>query len=210
MANLVKMQEYIEFFYNNGFDLHPLLTNSKVPKRKDWSKAPSYSIPEIKKLYSEEISADHQYNLGFRPGKQSHIVAENGKQYDICVIDIDVKSIDKDKNGIDRTLLLQKDAETAEKYKKIAKIGNDFLAKYKIIKNTLTGSGGSHSYLFVEKSIFDNLNLKANLTIFKAAGIEIELLATGKNCVLPPSIHPDMLLPYKLENDKFNFINNEN
>jgi hypothetical protein len=204
-------KEYIQFFYDNGFDLQPLIALSKVPTRSGWTTEPPLK-DKIFDIYKNEDNIEdisHRRNLGFRPGRTSTFM-KDGTTYNIVVLDIDIKSIEKDDAGIDRKKLFRNDESEIEKHKILAAKAYGFAEKYSINANTLTGSGGYHCYIFIETSIFDKLKLKANQTLFKTHGIEIELLASGKNVVLPPSIHPETQKKYILKNLNFNFIDNIN
>ncbi|MHB1661381.1 MAG: bifunctional DNA primase/polymerase [bacterium] len=212
MPQILKTKELIEFFYNAGFDLHPLLPNSKVPSRKDWNNLKKLSKDEILSLYKDNIPSEHGYNLGFRPGKWSLAVVD-GVEYCITVIDIDIKANDKHPAGLDRSKLFKKEPAEYEKYQKRAAFASDWLEKLNFNVNVITGSGGFHSYLLIHTDIYDTLALKANQTIYKndELGIEIELLADGKNVVLPPSKVElnSYIREYKLINDSFNFIDDQ-
>jgi len=199
------IKEYIDFFYNAGFDLHPLLHNSKAPQRKEWTTTKKLTRDEIDKLFNDKISPEHMYNVGFRPGKLSN---------NIIVVDIDIKTNDKHENGIDRNKLFSKDTTEIEKYKQRASFVEKWLESYNLTANSISGSGGFHCYLKIENSDFYNsLNLKANQTIFKndKLAIEIELLADGKNVVLPPSVvrYGDFYRDYRLINDKINIVDED-
>ena len=207
------IKEFIKFYYNNGFDLHPLLPSSKVPSRKDWNNLKKLSIEEILSLYKDNIPPKHSYNLGFRPGKRSLAVFD-GVDYYVAVIDIDIKGNDKHQNGLDRSKIFKQEPEEYKKYKERAAFTSDWLEKLNLNINVMTGSGGFHSYLLIRADIYKTLNLKANQTIYRndELAIEIELLADGKNCVLPPSSvtlnNHDR--EYESLNDSFNFIDDCN
>ena len=206
---IIKTKEFIEFFYNAGFDLHPLLPNSKIPSRKDWNNLKKLSKDEIFALYKDNISSEHAYNLGFRPGKRSLAVFD-GVEYYVAVIDIDMKADDKHPKGLDRSKLFKQEPSEYNKYKERAAFASDWLEKLNLNINVITGSGGFHSYLLIRADIYETLALKANQTIYKndELAIEIELLADGKNCVLPPSkvTLSNHDREYKLINESFNFI----
>lgn len=209
-TQVIKTKELIDFFYNAGFDLHPLLPSSKIPSRKDWNNLKKLSKDEISSLYyKDNIPSEHIYNLGFRPGRRSLAVFD-GVEYYIVVIDIDIKSNDKHPEGLDRFKLFKQEPSEYNKYKERAAFANDWLEKLNLNVNVITGSGGFHSYLLIRADIYETLALKANQTIYKndELAIEIELLADGKNCVLPPSkvTLNNHDREYRLINDPFNFI----
>jgi len=202
-------KEFIGFFYDAGFDLHPLLPCSKIPSRKDWNNLKKLSKDEILSLYKDNISSEHSYNLGFRPGKRSLAVVD-GVEYYTAVIDIDIKANDKHPAGLNRAKLFIKEPVEYEKYNQRAVFANNWSEKLNLNINVISGSGGFHSYLLIRADIYETLALKANQTIYKndELGIEIELLADGKNCVLPPSMVElnSHIRKYQLVNDSFNFI----
>jgi len=197
-----KINDYIDFFYNSGFDLHPLLNSSKVPAKKEWTTAKKLTKDEIDKLFNANISVEHRYNVGFRPGRSSA---------NIVVVDIDVKPDDKHANGLNRDRLFNGDKEELERYRTRREFVEKWLESYNLKANSISGSGGIHAYLKIEDvDFYNSLNLKANQTIFKndSLGIEIELLGDGKNVVLPPSVvlYGEFLRPYKLINENINNI----
>ncbi len=203
------MNKNIEFFYTKGFDLHPLLPNTKIPSRKNWNNLKKLNNDEVFSLFKDNIPPEHQRNLGFRPGRRSRAVI-GGVDYCIVVLDFDIKPIDKHLNGLDRSKFFEEWPGEIEKYKERVAFFEKWTKNLNLNLNTLTGSGGFHSYLFIRADLYEELGLKANQSIYKnnELGIEIELLADGKNCVLPPSI---VLLnnhsrKYKLINDSFNFV----
>ena len=199
------IKEMIDFYYNAGFDLHPVLPNSKVPSRKNWNNLEKLKKDEILGLYKDNIPPEHSYNLGFRPGRRSR-----GVDHYIVVLDIDVKPIEKHQNGLDRAKLFTKDAGERERYKERTVFIQKWLEKYNLKANVITCSGGFHIYLFVRTDIYETFNLKANQTVFKndELGIEFEILADGKNVVLPPSTVKlnNFLRKYEMINEQFNYI----
>ncbi len=202
-------KEFIEFFYDAGFDLHTLLPFSKKPAKNDWTNLKKLSKDEILSLFKDSIPSEHRYNLGFRPGKKSSGVFD-GVDYCIVVVDVDIKSHEKHPNGLDRSKLFMQEPNEFKKYEERSTFVKDWLSKLNLNINVISGSGGFHSYLFIRDDIYQTLGLKANQTIFKndELGIEIEILADGKNCVLPPSKVKleGHTREYNLINESFNFI----
>ena len=203
------IKEFIEFYYISGFDLHPLLPNSKVPSRKNWNNLEKKAKTEILSLYRDDVSEEHRYNLGFRPGRRSHAVVD-GVDYCIVVLDIDVKPLEKHANGLDRAKLFARDEAERGRYKERTGFISQWLEKYNLKISAITGSGGFHIYLFVRSDIYETLNLRANQTVYKNddLGVEFEVLADGKNVVLPPSAVKlaGFTRAYALVNEQFNFI----
>ena len=200
------IKEMIDFYYGNGFDLHPLSQLSKIPSRQNWNSLEKLSKEQILFLYKNVAD---KYNLGFRPGLRSHAVVD-GVDYFIVALDIDIKSNEKHGNGLDRAKLFSKDAGERERYKERTVFIQKWLEKYNLKANIITCSGGFHIYLFVRKNVYEKLNLKANQTVFKnnELGLEFELLADGKNVVLPPSRVKlnGFVREYALVNEHFNYI----
>lgn len=165
-----------------GFAVHWLVPGEKRPVVSGWADASVMSIDEVKASYRDG------YNVGFRPGKYSIV---DGKE--VCVLDVDVRGgapyVDE-AHAAARSIL-----------------GDDAF-------DVISGSGyGRHRYLGFA---IGSSPLKAATTlrqsdvwvdeqgVVQSPGTHgarpawvIELLSTGKNVVLPPSIHPDTGLSYQ-------------
>lgn len=170
-----------------GFAIHWLQRASKVPLAEGWATAAAMGEFELKASYR------HGFNLGFRPGRWSVV---EGRE--ICVLDIDLRG------GA---------AYADEAYA----AANTMLAGA-FAPNVISGSGpGRHQYL---RFPIGQSPASAATTLRQsdvwvdssgrvcAAGADgarpawlIEILSTGKNVVLPPSIHPDTLKPYIWANE---------
>jgi hypothetical protein len=165
-----------------GFAIHWLQPKSKVPLDNGWASAPVASLASLETTYRDG------YNVGFRPGKWS--VVEGAE---IIVLDIDIRG----------------GKAFAEEAYAVATgvLGGNFDPQVK------SGSGvGRHQYLRVPKGdspekaattlrqsdiwIRDGLPCSPGTKDAKPAYV-IEVLSTGKNVVLPPSIHPDTGKPYE-------------
>ncbi len=168
-----------------GFAIHWVQPNSKVPVEAGWSTAPVMSAEQLKQTYR------NGYNVGFRPGKWSVV---DGKE--VVVLDIDIRG---------------GPAYADEAY---AVARNIMQGAYE--PHVISGSGvGRHQYLALprhmspDKSattlrqsdiyLLDGKKCSRNIKGAKPAWL-IELLSTGKNVVLPPSIHPDTFKPYTWAN----------
>lgn len=166
-----------------GLAVHWLRPGEKIPVASGWADAPVMTDAELRTSYRPG------YNLGFRPGKWSTV---GGKE--ICVLDIDVRG----------------GARFAqEAYAAAATSLGGTLAPH-----VISGSGvGRHQYLGFapgtspEKSattlrqsdvytLPDGTICPADAPGAKPAWM-VELLSTGKQVVLPPSIHPDTNKPYQ-------------
>jgi len=163
-----------------GFAVHWLLPKTKRPVAEGWATAPVMTTAELSATYQPG------YNVGFRPGKYSVV---DGKE--VCVLDIDVRGGER----------YAQEAYTAAR----TLIGD-------LPADVISGSGtGRHIYLgfpvgqspdkaatTLRKS--DIWLLDGKLCAHGTKGARqawvVELLSTGKNVVLPPSIHPDTGRPY--------------
>lgn len=162
-----------------GFAIHWLRTRSKAPVEAAWSAKPVETLEQLKKNYTAGR------NLGIRPGQWS--ATEAGYLH---IIDVDVRDESK--------------ADEAH-----AKVRELFDPNECAI--VISGSGGSsrHFYIFCErpfdsKKLFHSKGFKMVWDQKKGREVkkwdwEIELLGTGKQAVIPPSIHPDTGRPYVWE-----------
>lgn len=161
---------------STGFAIHLLRTRSKAPVEAAWSAKPVETLEQLKKGYTAGR------NIGIRPGKWS--ITESGY---LLIIDMDVR---------DETKADEAWAQLREL------IDPDQCAI------VISGSGGSsrHFYIFCDRP-FDSkklLHSKGFKMVWdekkgrevKKWDWEIELLGTGKQAVIPPSIHPDTGQPY--------------
>jgi hypothetical protein len=165
-----------------GFAVHWLQPASKAPLAPGWATGPVMTEAELKNSYRPG------YNLGFRPGKWSVV-----KGQEVVVLDIDIRG------------------------------GPAFADEaYAAAKQMLGGQAfsvqsgsivGRHAMLLVPigsspKKAATTLR-KSDVSVDKRTGRVvkegsdgsspawlIEILSTGKNVVLPPSIHPDTNKPY--------------
>lgn len=170
-----------------GFAIHWVMPNSKAPVDTGWSTAPMISLDKLKQTYRAG------YNVGFRPGKWTVV---DGKE--IVVLDIDIRG---------------GDGYAEEAYA----AASSMMGHGQYEPTVISGSGvGRHQYLALplhsspdkaattlRQSDIYLLNGKKcarNVKGAKPAWL-IELLSTGKNVVLPPSIHPDTLKPYAWTKD---------
>jgi hypothetical protein len=165
-----------------GFAIHWLRRKEKIPLDAGWSEAPVASLATLESSFREG------YNVGFRPGKWSVVDG-----HEIIVLDIDIrggKPFAEEAYAVATTVL-----------------GGSFDPQVK------TGSVvGRHQYLRTPKGTSPD---KAATTLRQSdvwlrdgqicspgtkegkPAYLIEVLSTGKNVVLPPSIHPDTGRPYE-------------
>ena len=154
-----------------GLAVHWLHPRSKKPILEGWTTAPVLSVDELRMSYRDG------YNVGFRPGVHSLI---SGKA--VLVLDIDVRGGPE---------------YAPEAYAAAATLapGYPFTA--------LSGSGvGRHIYVLCPIGLVP----PSAATTIRKCDVQIgpgkpawmiEVLSTGKNVVLPPSIHPDTGKPYQ-------------
>ena len=165
-----------------GFAVHWLVPKEKRPVEAGWAEAPIKSISDLEATYCVG------YNVGFRPGKWSVV---EGKE--VVVLDVDIRG----------------GKAFAEEAYAVADsvLGGAFDPQVK------SGSGwGRHQYLGMpigtspemaattlresDVWILDGKVCNPNTKGARPAYV-VEVLSTGKNCVLPPSIHPDSGKPYE-------------
>lgn len=155
----------------------------KAPIDGKWSSAPFNKPADLEATYRDG------YNLGFRPGEPSEI-ADGLYLY---VIDVDVKGDRRDGD------------EAFEALKTL-------LPHYESYPWARSGRGGDNCHIYVcAEQISGKIDLaksRKRLTWKDGAGKEhtsnaweIQLLGTGQNVVLPPSIHPDTQKAYKWERE---------
>lgn len=158
--------------YDLGLSLHLLKPHSKVPANAKWSTADRTPFDVI------ETGLLKGQNVGFRPGESSRTQAGY-----VHVVDFDVREE--------------------------SRLGEAQLALSEILPNcedfpiVVSGSGGSsrHFYIFLPAPYATRKLAKSDGCTMvwderkgrevKKNHWEIDLLGTGKNCVLPNSIHPD-------------------
>lgn len=165
-----------------GFAVHWLRSGTKIPVAGGWADAPVMGESTLKASYQ------NGFNVGFRAGKWSVV---NGQE--ICVLDVDVRG---------------GPAYAEEAYAAAASmLGGVFRP------NVISGSMvGRHQYLGFPKGgsppcaattlrrsdvwVDHARNVCSGGTEGARPAWLIEILSTGKNVVLPPSIHPDTDKPY--------------
>lgn len=166
-----------------GFAIHWLHPGEKVPIESAWSQNPVMSEAQLRATYQSG------YNMGFRPGRWSVV---DGKE--VCVLDVDIRGGSAY-------------AEEAYAAAKTMLNGSEF--------DVISGSViGRHKYLLFPIGKSPNCaattlrqsDVWVNRETFEVCAAEadnarpawvIEILSTGKNVVMPPSIHPDTGKPYQ-------------
>lgn len=187
----------LEWLHDFGFALHWLHKKSKMPIGQNWQQGPRKSWKELKDTYS------HGQNVGVRTGEPSKL--SDGTY--LHILDIDIKSSDPE------------DAKAAygmaEKF-----IG----CKLEKAPRVTSGRGGYSLHIYFRSktarpsfNLFKSKKLCEVLMPSVKAGksealmppkrvaegyrwrpsFEIDVLGTGKQAVIPPSIHPDSGKMYK-------------
>lgn len=163
-----------------GAALHWLRSQSKAPVEDAWSSAPVYSLQELIDRHRAG------YNVGIRLGHPS----ATAYGY-LHVIDLDIRS----------------DEVAEEAWAALLKM----LPTARELPSVVSGSGGNsrHLYFFSKNALKSRKIAKSEAfsMVFdpkkgrevKKRHWEIDLFGTGKQVVLPPSIHPDTGQPYRWE-----------
>lgn len=162
------MLDDVKFLVDMGFAVHLLRPKSKAPLDDAWSTAPVYTFRELKERYRRGM------NLGVRLGKPSRI----GDHY-LHAIDLDIRDPE----------LADEAVETLRSM--FGKLGLNRMWTVR------SGSGKlSRHYYFLCDTHFPTQNLAKSDEFTEVNGRrrrawEIDLLGTGKQIVLPPSIHDE-------------------
>lgn len=163
-----------------GASLHWLVPYEKRPIAKDWSKVPVQSESDLRDSYHQDA------NIGIRLGEPSRI----DDAY-LHLIDLDVRNADL--------------ADEAW-----AKLTSIFPGARKL-PSCISGSGGASRHLyfltdrpFAKKKLAKSTGFSMVWDATKEREVrkydwEIDVLGTGAQAVLPPSIHPNTRLPYRWE-----------
>lgn len=170
-----------------GFALHWLHPRSKRPIGDDWSTKVVASWEKLKASYKDGR------NVGVRLGKWSVIAG-----LFLHVIDMDVRDSDLADEAFETLRALFPSVD------------------FRKLPTVISGSGGSsrHFYILTDKPFagkklahsdgFSMVWDAAREKDVKKFDWEIELIGSGKQVVLPPSIHPDTGKPYRWQRP-FNF-----
>ncbi|MBV9569775.1 MAG: bifunctional DNA primase/polymerase [Alphaproteobacteria bacterium] len=155
-----------------GFAVHWLRPNDKVPVDKGWPNAPIQTPESLRRSYRAG------FNVGIRPGSYSHV----GGAF-IHVLDLDVRE----------------EAKAAEAYAWLDKSWPE----WRRAPTVQSGSGGSsrHVYFFLDKPCRSKQIARSTEHTNYAGKSpwcwEIAIYGSGKNIVVPPSIHPITGKPYR-------------
>lgn len=161
------MLDDLKHLVDAGFAVIPLHEKSKKPVGDDWTSKPVYSFEEL----SRRMGA--RQNGGVRLGEPSRV----GDLY-LNVLDVDIR---------DPALIDEARAKLLE-----------LAPEVDTLPTVISGSGGaSRHYYFLTDAPFRSRKLAHSSTKVLGQdgkehwGFEIELFGTGKQVVLPPSIHPN-------------------
>jgi predicted P-loop ATPase len=183
MLTLEEILDSCQPLVEAGAALHWLRPKAKAPIEDEWSTAPIYDLATLKRKHAEN------QNIGIRLGQFSKTPAGF-----IHVIDVDIRD--------------SKQADDAwEAVRSILGL------KVEELPVVVSGSGGEsrHVYILTEKPLKSRKIAKSEgfSHVFdpklgrevKKFDWEIDFFGTGKQVVIPPSIHPDTGQPYRWERE---------
>jgi|GEM_PF-391786 len=169
------MIEEVKPLVEAGFSVHLLRPKSKIPANDGWSEAPVYTFDQLRKLYRDG------QNVGIRLGKPSKV-----EGLYLHAIDLDIRVPEAKSEALDRLDELISGVDLKE------------------LPRVQSGSGGaSRHFYFLTEDAFRSKKLAHSKHKFTGDDgkehweWEIELFGTGKQVVLPPSIHPDTGKAYR-------------
>lgn len=165
-----------------GFAIHWLVPREKSPIGEGWVDAPMPSITELEKSY--RIG----YNVGFRPGKWSVV---EGKE--VVVLDVDIRG---GKPFAEEAYAVA-DSVLGGKFDPQVKSGSGW-GRHQYLRTAIGTSPEMAATTLRESDVWilDGKVCNPNTKGARPAYV-VEVLSTGKNCVLPPSTHPDSGKPYE-------------
>ena len=135
---------------------------------RSWSKAPiadGWSNAPVATITTLRQTYRPGYNVGVRCGHWSCPLPEHG----LVVLDIDIRNPEATGPALAAVEAMLGEASTGP--------------------TVLSGGGNGSRHLWFACPL-DQLPPKANITILKADGWKLEVLSTGKQVVVPPSVHP--------------------
>ncbi len=152
-----------------GLSAIPLKNRSKAPFQQDWTERERYSYEQLEKLVTGER------NIGARLGLSSKL--KNGEI--LHALDVDIDSDHPD--------------DIAELHEFL----DDILPDWRDFPKVQSGSGGDarHIYFTSDRPMGSGRVAKSKTTVEvngkKKPAWQIDRYGTGKQVVMPPSIHPD-------------------
>lgn len=190
------MSKEAKVLYDLGFAIIWLKPNSKAPVESGWTKGPRHDFDVLKKTFQAGM------NMGVRLGDVSYF--EPGC---LAVLDCDVKSEDPEHLDEMRRALFSLLPSCDMAPRVLSGRGGGSQHIYLLVPNGTQGKKLLHSQHKVKvhmPSVAASEKDKAALTPgeikdgFRSRNAwEIDLLANGRQVVLPPSIHPDTGKRYK-------------
>lgn len=168
-----------------GFAIHWLQPQSKVPVSEGWSTVPVMDEFALKASYRGG------FNIGFRPGKWSVV---NGKE--VVVLDVDIRG------GARYAPEAYAAAAAMLRDKKFTVISGSDVGRHCYLRLPIGQSPNKSATTLRQSDIWvnrDDFTICGANSPRAAPAWLIEILSTGKNVVMPPSIHPDTGHPYKFE-----------
>lgn len=165
-----------------GASLHWLVPGDKIPIAKDWSELPNQSIGDLERTH--RVNA----NIGIRPGQWSRV-----RDLYLHIVDLDIRRADLAHEAWAAILAMWPNARAFPSV--ISGSGGEsrhlyFLSKVPYRKKKLAKSAGW-------SMVFD----KKKQREVKKHDWEIDILGTGAQAVIPPSIHPETGKPYLWERE---------
>jgi len=176
----VRHLEECRWLIDAGAALHLLVTKDKMPVAKEWASAPVYTYDELNERGHTEA------NIGIRLGQPSMIDG-----FYLHLVDLDIRDSAHAETAWVKLLELWPDARSFPSV--ISGSGGEsrhiyFLATEPYSKKKLAKSAG-----------FSEVWNEKQQRAVKKNDWEIDILGTGAQAVLPPSIHPDTGLAYVWE-----------
>lgn len=164
-----------------GFAIHWLKPNSKAPVSREWQNTEPDSF--------ERLKATHKtgQNIGVRLGRPSHM--EDGQYLYVLDFDIRIKGVKSEVIGRFNELFPDVDIKTLPRVKSGS--GGDSFHAYFVSDKPMRGKKLAQSDAKIRR--YDPETKKEKWS----REWEIELFGTGKQVVLPPSIHPETKKPYR-------------
>jgi hypothetical protein len=168
-----------------GFAIQWLRPCSKIPVSAGWADAPIMDAAALKASYQPG------FNIGFRPGKWSVV---NGKE--ICVLDVDIRGgpLYAEEAYAAATAMMRE--------RKFTVISGSDVGRHRYLGFDKGTSPPKSATTLRESDIWVNKDTKdicASTDDGARRAWLIEILSTGKNVVMPPSIHPDTGHTYKFD-----------
>lgn len=183
MLTLEEVVDSCQPLVEAGAALHWLRPSSKAPADEEWSTAQVYDLAALKRRHSEN------QNIGIRLGQFSKTPAGH-----IHVIDVDIRDPEQSDDAWEAVRSI---------------LG----LKIEDLPVVVSGSGGEsrHVYILTEKALksrkiahSDGFSMVFDPKLgreVKKFDWEVDFFGTGKQVVIPPSIHPDTGMPYRWERE---------